>query len=603
MATPRLPLVAVLSVALAGCPSSPGQLPVPDIGSPRDVAVTPGDREIVVTWSPVAGAASYDVHVLETATAVGAPASVQRTFPGATSPFHVPATNWATYEVFVAASDGHVEGPPSEVVSVVVAQRGPVVAVSAGDGAIAIAWEPIAGAGSYVIMVVDSDGAVVAANTHGGEIRADVVTGLANGRPHRIGAQAFVGGEWTAVTEATATPAAGAIACLALAPTRVTDALVELAGVVVNPPGRTTSPSFELGSSGAYGSSVPLASTAMTGATWLSATAPGLPSGADLHFRVVARSAEVACASPDRVARTLRTPQVVASSLAGPMAIVLAPELVFWAERDANRIARAWKAGPGGAGAATTVAPATAPTALASDGVSLYVADGDGIRRIDPVGGASSQVSAGYSGLGGDRSLVSDGGSLYWSRTAAGVWSVPAAGGSPVEVVPDAGSFAVANGTIYWSSSSGIWRDALDGSGPVLLGDPPYDVSALLLSDEWLAYGMTVGGALCRLRTSGGASEFLGQIAGTPLAADATHVYWADVTPLASGGSEGRLRKMPIAGGPVTTLAYLGQAHPWTYPSLAPAYAGTVAVDETHVYWLWNPLPPNGGAIFRTPKD
>ena len=137
------------------------------------------------------------------------------------------------------------------------------------------------------------------------------------------------------------------------------------------------------------------------------------------------------------------------------------------------------------------------------------------------------------------RHIVVDGVNIYWTTEIA-VKKMPIAGGVPMTIASDSGApqgITVDTQHVYWTTNtSRLMRASTDGS----------DVTELI---------------------NGSATSF----AFTGLALDESQIYWASRGIIDS--NDGSVMKMPIQGGPVTTLA-TGQSDP-----------SRIVVDVNNVYW------------------
>jgi hypothetical protein len=596
-------LNAVLLVC-AGCPSSPGRVPLISLGAPPEVSASAASHEITVTWAPVEGATAYAVYYASEQTGTGPNHEGFARVSNATSPLTIgELSNRTRYRLVVTAWNDAGEGPDSDQVFAVPGLSGPsAVRATPGDAAVVLEWEPVAGAGWYSVDAAIESFPGVWTSAPGSLFRNpfseswNVFTGAENGRMHVFGVTAWVGGEQTLRSpEVSAIPTAGATACLTLPATSITDSSLIVNGLLVNPPARTTSVSFEVGATAQYGTTTPASATAVPGVATFSFQFAPVSGDTERHYRVVAESALGTCRGEDRVARTLRSPEVLVSGLDRPSALVLGAEDVYWAELGANRIGRAPKSG----GQAVTVVAAGSPTALAGDDAALYVAEVGGIRVVDPQGATSTPLSTGYYG-GNERGLVLAGLRLCWSQGAY-VYALPRSGGTPAKVV-SGGSVVVAfdadDSAIYWVDGP-IWAKAfapeatsvrlIDQGGP------------LLVAGGWIYYGDRA--AIRRVPVDGGAPVELALTEGWPIAADETHVYFTH-HPMAAVEPP-LLWKVPLGGGPVTPLAYAAGLGLDSMAAGAWPDRGAIAVDDTHVYWIrQDQMYPNPSAsIVRTPKE
>jgi hypothetical protein len=186
--------------------------------------------------------------------------------------------------------------------------------------------------------------------------------------------------------------------------------------------------------------------------------------------------------------------------------------------------------------------------------------------------------------------LATDGTNLFWCRNVAYVplYSAPLAGGPTtsfggVQIGID--DLAVANGTIFWGTYSGI--GGIIGSAPTDGGNAralasTYDTDLWLASDGvnvyWVGWGAS-SGDVWQMPVGGGSPINLASNQGGPygIAVDDASVFWT------TGGS---VQKVPVSGGHISTIA------------AAQSGAASVIVDPTYVYWGNNAA----GTIERAPK-
>lgn len=120
---------------------------------PVSVAATPGDGQVIITWSPVQGASSYNLYWGTTA---GITKSSGTRIANVTSPYtHTGLSNSVTYYYVVTAANAAGESSESALVSAtpraIVRKPQPPTMVTAtpGNGEITISWQPSEGAVSY----------------------------------------------------------------------------------------------------------------------------------------------------------------------------------------------------------------------------------------------------------------------------------------------------------------------------------------------------------------------------------------------------------------------------------------------------------------------
>jgi hypothetical protein len=220
-------------------------------------------------------------------------------------------------------------------------------------------------------------------------------------------------------------------------------------------------------------------------------------------------------------------------------------------------------------------------TDFAMDGVNVYFASGGGIYSV-PVGGGSQGTVVNTTGaspvdpVGGQSigfpplfSLVTDGTNVYYAAglgPSAWILKVPVGGGTPAIVASsevDAGPggpyasdyymHPTANGGfIYWTGGSdpsggtgALYRASADGGSPILLAASTTDPNPVT---------------------------------------DGTNVYYLTGT---SGGGNGALMKVPVAGGPSVVVVHERGRYDFGAIDLG-GISTPIAVDDTSVYLMAN---------------
>jgi hypothetical protein len=237
----------------------------------------------------------------------------------------------------------------------------------------------------------------------------------------------------------------------------------------------------------------------------------------------------------------------VGTVLAGldlPGSVSVAGANLAWTE--AWRLGRAATTG----GAATTIASGIAHdmARIAADATSLYVLDGDYVKKLPLTGGQAQKLAYTNGGILDDLSLkvqdiATDGTSVYWTATNGPF--VPA-----VRKVANTGGpvTTVANEGIGVNTQDCYWRIALQGSNV-------YWSSG---GTEW-----PIGCAVKKVSVNGGDVT---TVIDYPYLADFTvddsYVYFSD------GGENFAIRKIPVTGGGVTLVA--GDAAGWVMTQFGP---------------------------------
>jgi hypothetical protein len=263
----------------------------------------------------------------------------------------------------------------------------------------------------------------------------------------------------------------------------------------------------------------------------------------------------------------------------------------------------------GGQGFTVLVSGRNAPYALALDAAFVYWIEQDGsIMRLAKSGGVPSSLGSGCNFV----AIAVDAAHVYCGGTAQTILAFPLAGGVATVLAgaQPVADLAADGQRVYWTTYYGLRpagnNDVSNVSGvgadggaivnfatmqrvPSSLSVNDTSVYWLTLVDPAIPTGTTVmrasldGGAPVSVAMSSGASASL-RAPNKAIALDGTSVYWSEFV----DGVGGALRKAPLNGGPITTLAE-GQTT-----------AGTIAVDATNVYWVASKsilrMPLSGGA-------
>jgi len=146
------------SAQVSAAPAAPIATP----GAPTGLAASSGDGQVLISWNPVAGAASYNLYW---STNAGFTPATGTQIPGATSPYtQTTLVDGTTYYYLVTAVNAVGESAPSAEASATPAQ--PIVVPAApagvtalaGDCEVTLSWDAVQGATSYNIYWSTSAG-------------------------------------------------------------------------------------------------------------------------------------------------------------------------------------------------------------------------------------------------------------------------------------------------------------------------------------------------------------------------------------------------------------------------------------------------------------
>ena len=243
------------------------------------------------------------------------------------------------------------------------------------------------------------------------------------------------------------------------------------------------------------------------------------------------------------------------------------------------------------------------PANVVADDTYVYYAEwtSDTIQRI-PVGGGTPSTVASATGLIYHRALALDDTHVYFGDNL-GIKRVPKAGGAVETLATTEWSekLAVDDSFLYWTEDDPLGEEAIrripqaGGSVQTILSGANVDApGAIVVDDTYVYWTERSNSRVARVAKGGGTPSTLvaaqGSYVGGAIAVDDTHVYWTDTT----GSSDGRVRRVPKAGGAIDDLA-LGLLGP-----------GAVNLSASHVYWsdyggVWRlPLGAGGVAVDLT---
>ena len=161
-----------------------------------------------------------------------------------------------------------------------------------------------------------------------------------------------------------------------------------------------------------------------------------------------------------------------------------------------------------------------------------------------------------------------------------------------------AGCVAVEGTHVYWGTGDfgagvgSLWRSELAG-GPAELvasGMPPLsrcdlvvDATHAYVSTEWMFSSGLGSDPVLEVALGSGEVSVLAEGSPQALAVDARYVYFAE--------RESAIRRLPIGGGPTTTLASEG------------GWLGGFAIDASHAYWTAHEGGEVSGTVMSVPLD
>lgn len=518
-------LLLFLGVILAGCGQVDGIRPAAP-SAPTGVSATAGDGQVILSWTAVTGATSYNIYYGATAGVTAASTKIT----GAASPNTITGlTNKTAYYFAVTASN---EGGESSLSSEITDTPHLAGASAPATGAATNITDTYATlAGSFTNPVgyttesrfewgtTTTYGTNTASLFYGdpGNMAPSIgITGLTAGTTYhyRFGIKTSDGTWWYGDDK-----------------TFTTTTLAAKASIVT---GLTYPEQFTVDATNVY---------------WTEGVdATGLTATGSVKMAPLAGGATT----------------TLASGLTNPFGIAIYGATVYWTDLNSaasalGAVRKVSIAGPACAGAACTslvTAALNNPQYLTVDGTNVYFTElgtfdtvtgmrkSDGtVSKVAIAGAGAAAATALATALNGPQTIAVDATNVYWTESANSI-----AGAGFVKKAP----ITPGNPTTLVSGLSGSQNIAADATDVYF----------------WSAYG-----ALSKVAIGGGSSvEVASGMSGTqPLTIDSTNVYWTETT---NGGT---VKKLTKATGNVSII--VGLDCTW-------CTASSIAQDSTYVYWM-----------------
>jgi hypothetical protein len=178
-------LAGALCLSMFSCsPTSPKAATGPD--APTDVTATAGEECAILTWSAVAGAASYNIYYKADSTVTVAGSRVA----GVTSPCTLGSLTPRTkYAFIVTALNASGESAPSTIATATPRNIPPgTLSMTPGDGQMKISWTNDPTAASYTVYWIQGNNISKSSPNKVGRVTIPyTVTGLTNMQPYSFG--------------------------------------------------------------------------------------------------------------------------------------------------------------------------------------------------------------------------------------------------------------------------------------------------------------------------------------------------------------------------------------------------------------------------------
>lgn len=210
---------------------------------------------------------------------------------------------------------------------------------------------------------------------------------------------------------------------------------------------------------------------------------------------------------------------------------------------------------------------------VVQDDTTLFFIRGMDLFRLSKTGGVAQKVPGATAWA-----LASDDTHVYWIDWVDNTLkSMTTSGDIPqtlAEVkVSSYRTLAEHRGYLYWLSSDGLARIPTSGPSPAAASTLPLGTSStdFLAADTGIYFISSARNSIGKVDPESGLVTTIatGQSGVFAITADDDHLYWIN------GGSRAELRKLSVAGGAVTTIAWLSGA----------GARNSIATDEQYVYW------------------
>lgn len=406
------------------------------------------------------------------------------------------------------------------------------------------------------------------------------------------------------------------------APTATTNAATSVTGTgatlnaTVNPQGSATTAYFEWGTITSYGNTTAWQEIGNgTTDVAVSAVLTGLTTGTTYHYRIVAYNAHGLTTGVDGTVTASDSPMTLATGLNIPCGIAVDSNGVYWTENAATggsvkkisinggtaiTLASGLNAASGGQGCLVVGVRVDSGSVYWGEVSTVYNGNDAAVKKVPISGGTVTTLASGLNQLAG---IAVDSANVYFAgQGLSEVSKVSKSGGTvttlgnmwnyPIGVAVDSTSVYGAVNNNWWAGNGSVQKISINGGNATTLAsglNAPLSIAVDTTSVYWTDSHVYNGGnaqqsdgtgAVKKVSVNGGTVTTLATGLNRPnsIVVDSAsgYVYWAETgtyTGDTLNNGTGTVKKVPIGGGTVTTLAS-GLNYPYG-----------IVVDSTSVYW------------------
>ncbi len=582
-------LLLLISAVLSACGSDPIRPSIPS--APTGVTATAGNGQVIVSWTAVTGATSYNIYY---GTAAGVTTASTK-ITGATSPKTITGlTNNTTYYFVLTALNESGESTlssevPSSQPTTLTTPAG--LSATPGDGQVTLTWTAVTGATSYNVYYGTAAGVTTASTKVASTASPCTITGLTNTTTYYFAVTATeftvassVGSETALSSKVSSTPQLpGGYAPATGAAINITNTYATLVGSFTNPASTTTESRFEWGTTTAYGTNTASLVYSDPGNIAPSIGITGLTAGTTYHYRFGIKTSDGSWWYGDDktfTTTTLTAKSTIVSGLRYPGQFTVAATGVYWTE-GIGSFNLYYNTVTGVTTAHNPVTNVTSGKIVSglTNGLTYFfkaAAVDNGVA-----GTLSSEVSASLT------AAVPGGGQLA-APTNVNVTASDASVTVSWTAVAGAASYNIYYDTVTPVSTLSLYNKigAVSGGGVYILSPGAGGAPLANLTKYYFRVAAVSAGAVVGALSA--------EVGVTPHVAALATPYWLGITAgntqvtLTWTAETGVVKSAPLAGGAATTLAS-GLSHPFG-----------IAVNATNVFWAEQNSTSTGRGAVRT---